>query len=153
GGAAILCRETKTGANTVLRLDLSSGKTTTLWKGLAQFNPAGSGADHGAFIARYEDVNTPPNVYRFTSDLASKTQLSEIEPRLTGIHPGSIETFETTIPRLDGGGNSVASIVLLPPGAKKGDRLPTLFVVYPRANYMRSGLDYGGGDPGTMPAA
>ena len=137
----------------ILRIDLRSGRGNTLWKGLAKLQPVGALPDHSAFIAAFEDLNTPVNYYRFTATFSSKQKISDIDPRLAGIQFGTAETFQSTVPRFDGSVMEVTTAVLLPAGAKRGDRLPTLVFLYPGSKVSGYAAEFGGGAPSTIPVS
>jgi dipeptidyl aminopeptidase/acylaminoacyl peptidase len=43
--------------------------------------------------------------------------------------------------------------VLMPPGSKRGDKLPALVFIYPGSRVSRTAAEYGGGMPSTVPAS
>ncbi|WP_129776666.1 S9 family peptidase [Peristeroidobacter soli] len=137
----------------VLRIDLRSGKSTTLWQGLAKLQPAGATRDHGAFVAAFEDLNTPVDYYRFAANFGGKERLSDMEPRLAGIRFGTAQTFQTTVPLFDGSVTQVTTSILLPAGAKRGDRLPTVVFLYPGSKVSGAAAEFGGGAPSTIPVS
>jgi dipeptidyl aminopeptidase/acylaminoacyl peptidase len=149
----VIVREAATAQDMALRIDIATGRATTLWKGLGRLRIAGSPESHDGLIASFEDISTPANLYRFTSDLAQKTRLTDVEPRLANVVVGSAETFETIVPQYDGSLTTLATGVLLPPGAKRGDRLPALVFLYPGGKVSRSASEYGGGMPSTVPVS
>jgi len=149
----LVLRESATAQDAVLRLDLASGRPTTLWKGLARLRLGGAPKDHAFLLAGYEDVNTPGNLYAFDGGFANKRRVSEVEPRLGGLRFGSAETFESLAPRHDGSLAGVTTAVLLPPLAKRGDRLPAVVFLYPGGKVTRSAAEFGGGMPATVPAS
>lgn len=146
-------RESATARSQIVRLDPGTGESRVLWSGLAKLRPWGAPADHGSLIAAYEDVNTPVDYYRFDTAFSSKRRLTQIEPRLAGIRFGTAETFETEVPQHDGSMIKVTTAVLLPPGKKRGDRLPTLVFLYPGGKVSRSAAEFGGGAPSTVPVS
>lgn len=133
--ASFICEGTKTGETTVVRVNLTSGETSILWKGSGALNIVGTPSDRSTLVAKYEDVRTPGNLYAF-SDLFARTQrFTEVEPRLTQSDViGAVDTFETTVPLFDGSLSRVLTTVYLPPGAKRGSRLPTIICLYPGQN-------------------
>jgi dipeptidyl aminopeptidase/acylaminoacyl peptidase len=137
----------------VMRIDLKSGRSTTLWQGLAKLQPAGALGDHGAFIAAFEDLNTPVNYYRFAADFSRKEPLSDVEPRLADTRFGRAETFASAVPLFDGSVTRVTTAVLLPPGARQGDRLPTVVFLYPGSKVSGYAAEFGGGAPSTIPVS
>ncbi len=74
-----------------------------------------------------------------------------IEPRLVGRELGPVETFQTVVPLHDGGLKAVQTAVLLPPGSKRGDRLPAIVSVYGGSDLSRNVRAYGAGYVATVP--
>ena len=94
----------------------------------------------------------PPDFYRLGADFSARDRIGAIEPRLDGREFGPVETFQTVVPLHDGGLKSVRTAVLLPPGAKRGDRLPAVVSVYGGADsHGRSGST-AAGEVCTIPA-
>ena len=102
-------------------------------------------------VGQYEDMRTPANLYRFDADFASRERISHIDPRLDSVAVGTAETFETTVPLHDGTLTTVKTAVLLPTGAKRGDRLPAIVTMYPGSDVTRRAADFGGGSVFTVP--
>jgi dipeptidyl aminopeptidase/acylaminoacyl peptidase len=86
-----------------------------------------------------------------STDFSPGERLGAIEPRLDGYSFGPVETFRTTVPLHDGKTKSVRSAVILPPGAKRGDRLPAIVSVYGGSDASRDIRVYGGDVVGTIP--
>src|SRR5258708_16607757 len=79
-------------------------------------------------------------------------RVRRVDRRRGGGEVGPAETFETVV-RLHGGRRkSVRTAVLLPPGAKKGDRLPAIVECYGGSDSSRSIRKYGGGHVCSIPA-
>ncbi|MGH9844000.1 MAG: prolyl oligopeptidase family serine peptidase [Blastocatellia bacterium] len=148
-------RESATGSNVVARLSLKSDAPRILWKGERAPAIVGGSADQTQLIEIYGDRNTPTDIYRISPDFSKRDRITDLEPQLGGIKFGPVETFQTQVNRLDGGGSEVTSTIELPPGARRGDKLPTIVVVYPRSMAMGAGAmrSYGGGDAGEIPAS
>src|SRR3546814_9606277 len=70
--------------------------------GLYQLDHFGSGRDHQQIFAIYENVATPPDLYRFSSDLSNKSRVSVVDPRLGGFKLGTAKVLETRVPLYDG---------------------------------------------------
>ncbi|WP_162314153.1 S9 family peptidase [Pseudoxanthomonas yeongjuensis] len=149
----VQARDPATAQTVIVRIDLRSGAYATLWKGLGRIQLAGASGDHGSFFAAYEDLNTPVDYYRFNAAFSNKRRVSELEPRLAGMRFGPVETFETAVPQYDGSVTNVTTAVLLPPGSKRGDRLPGLVFLYPGGKVSRSAAEFGGGSPSTVPVS
>ena len=147
--ATLLCQKISTAERVVLRLDLTSGRFTTLWNGFANLEPVGSSFKQRQLLARFQDFNTPENVYEFNKDFNEKSRITEVEPRLSDIKLGHVETFESAVVQYNGKPKKVTAAILLPTGTKRGDRLPTLVVQYPGFNMSRGAISrFGGGNGG-----
>jgi dipeptidyl aminopeptidase/acylaminoacyl peptidase len=147
----LLLTDRATGEKVVARYALATGQSTVLWKALGKIRNFTSGGSHEFMIAQYEDMTTPPNLYRFAADFSKKERISHIDPRLDQVAVGTSEVFETTIPLYNGQLMKVRTAVLLPAGAKRGDKLPALVTMYPGGDVTRNAADYGGGDTFTVP--
>jgi len=151
GTVTTLLTERATGERAAVRLDLTSGRSRVLWKGRARL--ANLTADpSGAVVGIYQDVATPPDVYRFTASFDKRERVSRLEPRLEGVATGSAEIFETTIPGYNGKLTTVRTAVLLPPGAKRGEKLPAVVMMYPGGDRTRETEIFGGGNSLTVPS-
>ncbi|MGD1148837.1 MAG: prolyl oligopeptidase family serine peptidase [Thermoanaerobaculaceae bacterium] len=150
GSFAIVANDEATGDRTILRVDLHTGATTTLWKGRGRFDPVGA-AQAGDVVARFEAVDTSPNFYRFDKTFVSKQRLTHIEPRLDGIAVGPMESFSSLAPGFDGRLIPVQTAVFLPPGGKVGDRLPGVVYFYSGSKMSTIAQEYGGGAPNSIP--
>ena len=122
-----------------------------LWKGLARLDQLTAGGQHDFMMGAYQDLRTPPNVYRFPADFASRERVSHLDPRLDSIAVGGAEVFETTVPLYDGTLRKVRTAVLLPAGTKRGDRLPGIVMMYPGGDQSHQAAQFGGGSPVTVP--
>ena len=122
-----------------------------LWKARAKLRNLTAGGRHDFIVAHYEDMRTPADIFRFDADLAARTRVTHIDPRLDEVAVGTSETFETTVPLHDGTLAQVKTAVLLPPGARRGDRLPAIVTMYPGGDVTRSAADFGGGSVFTVP--
>jgi dipeptidyl aminopeptidase/acylaminoacyl peptidase len=139
-----------TGERAVVRFD-SQGGSRVLWQGQGQLANLTGGGSHDAIYGSYEDLHTPPDIYRFAADFSSKERISHLEPRLDGISAGSFELFDTQVPMYDGKLGSVRTAVLLPPGAKRGDKLPAVVLMYPGSDVSRAAGEFGGGSQLSIP--
>ena len=108
--------------------------------------------DGSFLVGTLQSMARPPDLYRFGVDFSSRDRLSTIEPRLEGQAIGTAESFETVVPLHDGRLKAVRTAVLLPPGAKRGDRLPAVVEVYGGSRPVAVGAGYGGGYVATIPA-
>jgi len=152
-GASItaLLSEVATGERAAVRFDVRSGAPTVLWRGRARLGNVTGDGGHQNVCALYQDVRTPPNVYRFPADMARKDRVSHADDRLDGVAVGSADVFETSIPGYNGAIVKARTAVLLPPGAKRGDRLPAVVLMYPGGDRSRQAEVFGGGGDLTIP--
>jgi dipeptidyl aminopeptidase/acylaminoacyl peptidase len=146
-----LMTEVTTGERGAVRFDMRSGKPTVLWKGRARVANAFGDTTHQSVFALYQDIRTPPNVYRFPANFASKDRISHADERLDAVAVGSADVFETVIPGYNGAIAKARTAVLLPPGAKRGDRLPAVVLMYPGGDRSRQAEVFGGGGDLTIP--
>lgn len=152
GASLTLLREERaTGDKGVVRFDPRTGASTVLWKGLARLVNLTGGGRHDAILGIYEDLGTPPNLYRFAADFSSRERISHIDPRLDRVAAGTVEVLETTVPLHDGRLGGARTAVLLPAGAKRGDRLAAVVLMYPGSDASREAERFGGGARLTVP--
>ncbi len=141
------------GSRTLIRrLDLNSGKWSTIHSEPATVEFQGMPRDQSFLIGLVQSYARPPDFYRLGTDFSPRDRLGAIEPRLDGRQLGPVETFKTVAPLHDGELKAVRSAVLLPPGTKRGDRLPAVVSVYGGSDLARHAREYGGGVVGTVPA-
>lgn len=145
-------REEASGRYALLRVDLSTGmqrviRENTGGLGGAYGNNMIATSDHQDYIAAYEDLRTPLDLRQFSADFSGQARLTHLDPRLDTIKVGAVEVLETLVPLHDGSLGSVKSAVLLPPGAKRGDRIPAVLSMYPGGD-LTADLNHFGGDPG-----
>jgi dipeptidyl aminopeptidase/acylaminoacyl peptidase len=145
-----IVNDEKTAERSVLRFDLRTDAVKTVWRGRGRITIAGAGPGD-SLIARFEDVQTAPDFFRFSGAFDRMDRLTRIEPVLEHITIGRMETFSTTIPGFDGRQMAVHSAVFLPPGAGRGSRLPTIVYFYSGAPFSEYAQDFGGGAPNTIP--
>lgn len=145
-------RERTTGHQAFHRIAAGSGgEARPLNAGLHRLHGFAAGGDHQHLYAVYEDIDTPPDLYRFGSDLARQARVSVIEPRLEQVRLGSVQVIETAAPLHDGRIVDVRTTLLLPPGAKAGDRLPAIVMIYSGSDLSTRAAYYGGGEGNTVP--
>ncbi|WP_129776656.1 S9 family peptidase [Peristeroidobacter soli] len=145
-------RERSTGEQAMVRVDVTSGETTVLAKGMYRTPFLAATGGQRQLVGVYEDIGTPPNVYRFTAKATRAQQLSNIEPKLDGRRHGTAEVIETRTPQHDGSLASVRTTILLPPGAKRGDRLPAIVMIYSGSDLSTRASVFGGGMGNTVPS-
>ena len=148
----ILMEDSESGEHSVVRLDLENGEMQTLWKGMAKLDFYGAPLDQSAILGIYQDIQTPPDLYLFAPDFTAKKRLSRIEPRYDDVQVGPVHMFETLIPAHDGRLVKAKTAILLPPGGKIGDRLPTIVFQYGGSRLSRYANRFGGDSPNTIPA-
>lgn len=144
-------RERGTGRQALHRLALRSGESRILNAGLHRLHGFASGGDHQHLFAAYEDIDTPPDLYRFGPNLGQQTRMSMIEPRLEQVRLGGVQVIETPAPLHDGSIAKVRTTLLLPPGAEAGDRLPAVVMIYSGSDLSTRAAYYGGGEGNTVP--
>lgn len=127
----------------VVDVDLKTGKVQSLSNG-SRVTPAGIA--NNMLVARFESLTTPGDYYLFDRGMKIVRRLSHVEPRLDAVGVGPMEAFETTV-----GERHVASHVFLPPGTKRGDKLPGIVYFYSGAQLSTHSDDFGGGAPNTIP--
>ena len=113
-----LVTERSTGDKAILRHDPASGSTRVLWKARARLVNLTSGDSHDFIVGQYEDMRTPPDIFRFDADFSARERISHLDPRLDRVQVGTAETFETTVPLHDGTLATVKTAVLLPPRSR-----------------------------------
>lgn len=145
-------RNRSTGHEALYRIALASGQARQIDSGLHRLRHFSSGNDHRHLYAVYEDIATPPDLYRYDSaNLSRRSRVSRIEPRLEGIAPASAQVIENVVPLHDGRLQTVRTTLLLPHGAKAGDRLPAIVMIYSGSDLSMSAAQYGGGMGNTVP--
>jgi dipeptidyl aminopeptidase/acylaminoacyl peptidase len=149
--ATFLCPDEEGARTLVRRLDLVGGGWTTVRSEPATVDLHGMPRDGSFLLGLVEGYARPPDYYRLGTDFSVGDRLGAIEPRLDGRPFGLAETFRTVVPLHDGTRKSIRSAILLPPGAKRGDRLPAVVSVYGGSNESAGIRDYGGGEVGTIP--
>jgi dipeptidyl aminopeptidase/acylaminoacyl peptidase len=149
--ATVLGKDSHTGRAVLVRVGLAGGKPQTLRTAAARFSFHAAPRDHSFLVGTFEDLRTPPDLYRFGADGATHKRLSVIEPRLAA-RVGPAESFHTVVPGPDGKRRTVRTAVLLPPGKKRGDRLPAIVTVYGGDDLAALQARYGGGTVSTIPA-
>lgn len=147
----LLQTDAKAATHSIVRLDIDGGGVTTVWNGKGRMIATGTKPDGDSLVVRYESMTTPPDFFRFIPKSGRMEQLTHTDPRLAEISIGPTETFETTIPGLDGQPKTVQSSIFLPPNVHKGDRLPTVVSFYGGLPASVDSQDYGGGERFSIP--
>jgi len=125
----LLGRDKRSGENVVLTFDWRTRATSIAWHGRGRFHGLRTAGNR--LVGIYEDFRTPANLFAFSHDLGSPMRLSDVAPELRAAAAGQVELFDTTVPQFDGSLKTVHTAVLLPTGARQGDRLPAVVLIYP----------------------
>lgn len=149
---SVLMRERGSGEQAVVRIDAGTGRHAVVTKGMHRITGFASAADHRRLTAIYEDIATPPNLYQLSATLERGRRLSVIDPRLEGRRYGGAEVLETRTPQHDGSLARVRTTLLLPPGAKRGDRRPGIVMIYSGSDLSTRASFFGGGMGNTVPS-
>lgn len=152
----VQARERATAKRALLRFDLHSGEQRVLWQSHSSVGLSGSQLltalpDHRSLIGLYEDLRTSPGLYDFSSDFSHKRRIVSIDVRLDQAGVGPAEVFDTVAPMHDGSLELLSTTVLLPQGARRGDRLPAVVMMYPETNTSSLVEEFGGGTANTTP--
>lgn len=140
-------------ARTIIRrVDLSRGEWTTLRSEPAAIEFQGMSRDGAVLVGTTKSYARPPDLFRLSKELAPEERVSNVEPRLEGHVVGEAETFRTVVPMHDGQLKQARTAVLLPPGARRGDRLPAVVSIYGGYDSSRGIQEYAGGYVATVPA-
>ncbi|WP_114953946.1 prolyl oligopeptidase family serine peptidase [Sphingosinicella terrae] len=144
----LLGRDKNTGEAVALEFDLRTGETREAWRGRGRFHDIQAAGNR--LVGIYEDFRTPANLFSYARDLSQARALTDIAPQIRAAATSQAETFETVISQHDGTLRTVRTSVLLPPGARRGDRLPAVVWFYP-GDDLTTNLDRFGapgmGDP------
>lgn len=150
--ATFLDRDADPSRTLVRRVNLANGEWTTVRDEPATVELHGMPRDESFLVGVVRSSTRPPDFHRLGPDFAPRGRLTTIEPRLEGRELGSVETFRTAVPLHDGRFKEVRTAVLLPPGARKGDRLPAILTLYGGYDMSQMVRGYGGGSVSTIPA-
>jgi dipeptidyl aminopeptidase/acylaminoacyl peptidase len=148
----IVATDTASGERALLRYAANGGEARILWRGRFRLGELRGDTTHQAVFALYQDIGTPPDVFRFGPDFAAKARVTHADARLDAVHVGTTEVFETSIPGYDGRLVAARTAVLLPPGARRGDRLPAIVLMYPGGDRSTESEMFGGGRGLTIPS-
>ncbi len=134
------------------RVDLATGRWTDSHTDPATITVHGMPRDAAFLVAEVESYAHATNFHRITPEGTVGQRLGVVDDRLDGHDVGTTAIFDTIVPLHEGKLRSVRSAVLLPPGARVGDRLPTLMTCYGRIGTSGQARRYGGDDVSTTPA-
>ncbi len=107
--------------------------------------------DHKSLFSVYQDLQTAENISAFSPKFTRERAIAT-DPRMDAIKVGVAETFQTALPGYAGVMETVRSTILLPPGAKRGDRLPAIVMIYPGGDLSNQIESFGGGAGNTIPS-
>ncbi|MFC4307930.1 S9 family peptidase [Steroidobacter flavus] len=145
-------RDKTSGRREVVRADIATGRQEILWQGHADFgNNFIATHDHKSLFSVYEDLQTAENISVFSPKFTRERAIVT-DPRMDAFKIGAAETFQTVMPGYLGALETVRSTVLLPPGAKRGDRLPAIVMIYPGGDLSNRIESFGGGAGNTIPS-
>jgi len=135
----------------IVEVNVATAATKRLWSGQGRFNVTGASPDRRFIVSRFEGLQATPDFYLFDTNYKMVRRLSSAEPRLDAVKFGPMESFETRIPGHDGKLVSVRTYIFLPPGAKRGQPVPTIVYFYSGAPFSTYAHDFGGGAPNSIP--
>lgn len=135
----------------VVQVDIATGKTARVWVGQGRLNIVGELPGSDNIVARFEGLTTPGDYFVLDRKFQVVRRLSEAEPRLGTVKVGPMEAFDSLLPGHDGRLQSVRTHIFLPPGGKRGDKLPTIVYFYSGLPFHLYAQDFGGGAPNSIP--
>ncbi|HEY5755414.1 MAG TPA: prolyl oligopeptidase family serine peptidase [Steroidobacter sp.] len=145
-------RDKASGKRQVVRADIATGRQEILWQGHAELGDNFIATrDHKSLFSVYQDLQTAENISAFSPKFTRERAIAT-DPRMDAIKVGVAETFQTALPSYAGVMETVRSTILLPPGAKRGDRLPAIVMVYPGGDLSNRIESFGGGAGNTIPS-
>jgi dipeptidyl aminopeptidase/acylaminoacyl peptidase len=142
-----------TSGSIIRRLDLTTGEWTTVHSDPQRITFASMPRNQSFLVATVDSYRSPADAYRFDTDFASRHPLTCVEPRMAGVEVGRREYFRTVVPLHDGQLKSVRTSVLIPQGAKMGNRLPAIICTYGGANLAGAIASFDTLHVATIPAA
>lgn len=151
GEIFFLERDRASAREAVFRLDLASGKLRIVNQGLHQLSHFASGGDQRYLYALYQDIATPQDVYRFSADVNDRTQMSVMNPKAEGLPTSTPVVLQVRVPLYDGTLKTVRTTLLLPKGAKRGDKAPAIVMIYSGSDFSTRATFYGGGMGNSVP--
>jgi dipeptidyl aminopeptidase/acylaminoacyl peptidase len=144
---AVSLRTPATVAGSLVAYDVATARRDVLWHGRAGNGPfARGGATPDAIDAVYQDIDTPPDVVRFTSAFAERAPVSNVAPELAATSNATASFVETEVTIFDGSKRKIRTSVLTPGGPKPAAGWPAVFLGYPRSELSALANDFGGGD-------
>jgi dipeptidyl aminopeptidase/acylaminoacyl peptidase len=145
-------RDKATGKRQVVRADIATGQQQILWQAHADFGANFIAThDHKSLYSVYQDLQTAENISVFSPKMARERAIAT-DPRMDDVKVGVAETLQTVMPGYNGALETVRSTILLPAGAKRGDRLPAIAMIYPGGDLSNQIESFGGGMGNTIPS-
>lgn len=122
-----------------------------LWKGMARISDFASSSRSESIYFQFEDIKTPPNLYRANQNFSHFEQISAIDPRMNDLEVPTQEVFETIVPLYNGELQKVRTTVLFPKGPKPKGGFPGIVLFYPGADVSKMSRNFCGGNLVTIP--
>ncbi|GAA2758454.1 hypothetical protein GCM10009872_38140 [Actinopolymorpha rutila] len=151
GAIAVQMRNPSTTEPVLLRVDTTTATITRSWQGPAKLDTVGATPDHRSLVAAYEDFRHPRDLWILDSEGHRERQLTTVNPLLSGVRLGEVDTFQTRVPQHDGTFADATTAVLLPAGVRRGDHLPAIMFCYPGGRVSHRSNQFGGGMPSCLP--
>ena len=126
--------ERKTGDNVILKVRLQTGleKEALRWGGT--MSKLSGAPDQRSVSMILENINTAPQLFRFSSDFQRSRRLSNLASDLAGVDIGGAHNLPVTVPKYNHKLEIVYPSIVMPPGTKKGDAVPAVVTFYPGLN-------------------
>ncbi len=139
--ATVLTADAEGSRTLVRRLDLNGGGWTTVRSEPATVEFQGMTRDGSSLIGLVQSYARPPDIYRLGADFSRATASGRSSRGSTAGSSGRLRRSGPVVPLHDGGLKAVRTAVLLPPGAKRGDRLrPSSLSTVAATSPGRSGI-------------
>lgn len=133
------------------KVDFDTASSEEVWRRFAWLDLHDVASDEKSCVVAYEDAQTPPGFYLLTPDFSRKTRISPTADAGTNHGVGSVRSYATRVSL----GKRKAAVVLhtslvLPPGARREDRLPAVVCAY-YGDESWEGRRFAGGSCETLP--
>ena len=130
----------------IIRLDVQSGKEEILWQGDDIVSFFGFNHSHDLLFGMAENFKSPKELVITDGEFKSRKVISNTWLQYNDLKGGTVEFFETDVLRANGEIERVQTAIILPPGTKKGDKLPAIVVHYPGLDAAGLVRLFGGSD-------
>lgn len=147
-----LVRNIASGEVSMMKHDFATDANVSLWSGRARIRSLRPAADGIMLFGAYEDLSTPPDVFRFAADFSTKKRISRLAPELDRVAPPRLEMFNTRVPLHDHTFMTVRTAVLLPPDFRPDQPPPAIVTFYPDNDASTQIDSFGGGNRAGIPA-